>query len=543
MTEAKAELILKNGRIWRGAGLGVTEALAAADGVIMATGADDEVGALAGPDTVTIDLRGRLAIPGFYDAHMHLLPLGLTLGEIDARPAAAPTMDALIDRVRRHVADLAPGAWAFGRGYDHHLIAERRHPTRDDLDAAAPDNPVYIKRTCGHMGVANSAALALAGVDQGSAQPPGGHIERRDGRPTGLLQERAQQCIFDVMPPPSSDALTAAVEDASRLMLAQGITSAMDAGVGMRAGFAEYRAYARARDEGRLPMRAYLCLVGGPNGIVEEAYAEGLVTGVGDEWLKVGPIKIFTDGSAGGRTAAMREAYVGDDCDCGMFLFGDDDMNDMAMDYHVKGYQLGVHAIGDAAIDQTLAAVGRAMAAHPVVDRRHRIEHCGFIHPEQIAEMVRLGMVPVPQPIFIHQFGDAYVEVLGEERPASAYPMASWIAAGLKPAASTDAPVSDYNPFLNGYATLTRAAASGRVIGADQCIGIEAALTAMTYNGAYAGFSETTRGTIETGKLADIAVIDTDLLRANPDEIRAAQADLTVLGGDVVHDRLGEASS
>ena len=540
MTEGKADLILKNGRIWRGAGLGVAEALAAGDGVIVATGGNDDIDGLAGPATETIDLRGRLAIPGFYDAHMHLLPLGLTLGEIDARPKVAPTIDALIEQVRGHVADLAPGAWAFGRGYDHFLIAEKRHPTRDDLDAAAPDNPVYIKRTCGHMGVANSAALAAAGINQGTPQPPGGHIEQRDGRPTGLLQERAQQLIFDVMPPPSMDALVAGIEDGSRLMLAQGITSAMDAGVGMRAGFAEYRAYARARDEGRLPMRAYLCFVGGPNGIVEQAFAEGLVTGVGDERLKIGPIKIFTDGSAGGRTAAMRDAYVGDDCDCGMFLFGDDDMNDMAMDYHVKGYQLGVHAIGDAAIDQTLTAVGRAMAAHPVVDRRHRIEHCGFIHPEQIAEMVRLGMVPAPQPIFIHQFGDAYVEMLGDERPATAYPMASWIAAGLRPAASTDAPVSDFNPFLNLYAMLTRSAASGRVIGAHQCISVEAALTAMTYNGAYAGFSETTRGTLEAGKLADIAVIDTDLLSANPDEIREAQADLTVLGGDLVHDRMGE---
>ena len=540
MTEGKADLILKNGRIWRGAGLGVAEALAVGDGVIVATGGNDDIDGLAGPATETIDLRGRLAIPGFYDAHMHLLPLGLTLGEIDARLKVAPTIDALIEQVRGHVADLAPGAWAFGRGYDHHLIPERRHPTRDDLDAAAPDNPVYIKRTCGHMGVANSAALALAGINQGTPQPPGGHIEQRDGRPTGLLQERAQQLIFDVMPPPSMDALVAGIEDGSRLMLAQGITSAMDAGVGMRAGFAEYRAYARARDEGRLPMRAYLCFVGGPNGIVEQAFAEGLVTGVGDERLKIGPIKIFTDGSAGGRTAAMRDAYVGDDCDCGMFLFGDDDMNDMAMDYHVKGYQLGVHAIGDAAIDQTLTAVSRAMAAHPVVDRRHRIEHCGFIHPEQIAEMVRLGMVPAPQPIFIHQFGDAYVEMLGDERPATAYPMASWIAAGLRPAASTDAPVSDFNPFLNLYAMLTRSAASGRVIGAHQCIGVEAALTAMTYNGAYAGFSETTRGTLEAGKLADIAVIDTDLLSANPDEIREARADLTVLGGDLVHDRMGE---
>lgn len=542
MTDAKADLVLKNGRIWCGADAGFRDALVVANGRVMAAGAAADIDGLAGADTRAIDLCGRLAVPGFCDAHMHLLPLGLAQRELDVRPESAPNMAALLDRVRERAQGLAPGAWVYGRGYDHFLMPERRHPSRDELDRAAPDNPVYLKRCCGHMAVANSRALELAGVDEASPQPAGGHIESRDGRLTGLFQERAMGLVAAVIPTPSDDELVAGIEDGGRLLLAQGITSAMDAGVGMRAGMAEIDAYERAHREGRLPVRAYLCLVGGPGGIVEPAFARGLVTGVGDERMKIGPVKVFTDGSAGGRTAAMRAPYLGGDGGHGIFCYSDDEVNAMALDYHAKGYQLAVHAIGDAAIDQTLAAVDKALIAVPAGNRRHRIEHCGFIHPGQIAEMRRLGMVPAPQPVFLHQFGDAYVDVLGEERPSHAYPMASWIAAGLRPAMSSDAPVSDYNPFLNLYAALTRASASGRVIGPAERIGVAEALTAMTANGAYACFGEGERGTLEPGMAADIAVLSADVFEIEPGEILETRADLTFLDGKVVHDRLGEAA-
>ncbi|MFQ5958950.1 MAG: amidohydrolase [Alphaproteobacteria bacterium] len=538
MNDTKAQTILTGGRIWCGARAGFAQALAIRDGRVAAVASNAD--GLAGPGTRSIDLRGRLAVPGFYDAHMHLLPLGLAQREVDVRPEAAPTMDDLIARVRERAAGLAPGEWIYGRGYDHFLLPGRRHPSRDALDRAAPDNPVYLKRCCGHMGVANTRALELAGIDEATPEPDGGHIGREDGRLTGLLQERAQGAVFAAMPPPSPDDLVAAIEDGGRRLLSNGITSAMDAGVGMRAGFAEIEAYRRALSERRLPVRAYLCLLGGPEGIVEEAHARGLVTGAGDERMKVGPVKLFTDGSAGGRTAAMREPYLGDDGGRGIFCYADEEVNAMALDYHAKGYQLGVHAIGDAAIDQTLAAVRSALDKAPAEGRRHRIEHCGYIHSEQIAEMKRLGMVPVPQPVFMYQFGDAYVDVLGEARPASAYPMASWIRAGLRPAMSSDAPVSDFSPFLNLYAALTRASATGRVLGADERIGVADALTAMTYNGAYASFDERGRGTLEAGKAADVAVLSDDVFRIDLEEILETRADLTLLAGEVVHDRLGE---
>ena len=206
MTDAKADLILNNGRIWCGAEVGFHEALAISNGRITVAGRTTDIGGLAGPATETIDLRGRLAVPGFCDAHMHLLPLGLAQREVDVRPETAPDMAALLDRVRERAQSLTPGAWVYGRGYDHHLIPERRHPSRDDLDRAAPDHPVYLKRCCGHMAVANSRALEIAGIDETTPQPEGGNIECRDGRLTGLFQERAMGLVTTVIPLPSDDA-------------------------------------------------------------------------------------------------------------------------------------------------------------------------------------------------------------------------------------------------------------------------------------------------------------------------------------------------
>ncbi len=540
MSNHKATLILRDGRIWRGAGRGFTEALAVTGGQVTAAGDWSGLEGLAGNETKIVDLAGRVVIPGFCDAHMHLLPLGLAQRDVDVRPETTPDIAAIVYAVRQRVATTPPGGWVVGRGYDHFLTPEKRHPLREELDIVAPDNPIYLRRCCGHMGVANSAALRAAGIDEASPQPSGGHRELQNGRLTGLLQERAQEAVYAAMPDATQEELIRAIEEGGQLLTAQGITSAMDAGVGMRDGFGDMEAYQAAYKTGRLPVRTYLCLLGGPSGIVEEAHGKGLVTGVGDSYMKIGPVKIFTDGSAGGRTAAMHEPYLGEPDNKGIFVFSDDEVNDMVMDAHTKGYQLAVHAIGDAAIDQTLAAVRGALEASPAEDRRHRIEHCGFISLAQIAEMKRLGMMPAPQPVFMHQFGDAYVEVLGEERSATAYPMASWTKAGLHPAASTDSPVSDFNPFNNLRATLTRRTTGGAVLGADECLDLETALTAMTWNGAYASFDEDSRGTLDDGMLADMAVLSSDIFVAEPDAIAETKADFTIIDGAVVHDRLGE---
>lgn len=547
MASTPADTILTGGRVFLGRSRRPATALAIRDGRLLALGSDDEMAALAGPATLTVDLRGRTATPGLFEAHLHLLPLGLTMTEVDLRPAQARTLQALLGRIRDRVGTARPGEWILARGYDQFELDVKRHPFREELDAVAPDNPVYVVRACGHVAVANSAALALAGIDESTPVPQGGAIERQNGRLTGLLAETGRNKLKAVLPDPTEEELVAAIERAGDACLSFGITSVMDAAVGMRAGMREIGAYHAAKAAGRLPVRTNMCLLGGPGGILDAAHAEGLVTGLGDDMLSVGPVKIFTDGSAGGRTAAMRVPYLpdahGNKDETGLMLLKDEEMAALVRDYHARGYQLAVHAIGDAAIEQTLDAMEAALAEMPDGERRHRVEHCGFNSPEQIDRMVRLGIEPVPQPIFMYDFGDLYVSVLGPERSATAYPMRRWIEAGLKPAASSDAPVCWIDPFPNLYTMLTRRTSRGTVLGPDQAIGLDEAITAYTEFGAFVNKAETRVGRLEPGMLADVAVFSRDLSAASPDEIlHDTRCDLTLCGGKVVFDRSGEAS-
>ena len=540
MAYPKADLVLRGGPIFRSLQSATVDALALRSGRVLAGGRGDEIEPLIGPATRVVELRGRSAVPGFNDAHQHLLSLGRSMMQVNLRPGVVSTLDELLSTIKAHVERAPARAWVVGGRYDHYYLDVKRHPLREELDRVAPDNPVFIKRTCGHMGVANSKALALAGIDETTAQPPGGHIEKRQERLTGLLQERAQEMMLSRVPPVSVETLIDAIELAGQHMLSRGVTSVMDAAVGGVQGFDDYLAYQEARRLGRLPVRAYLAIYGGPGGIMEQCMGQGIKTGDGDEHLKVGPAKIFTDGSAGGRTAAMRAPYLGDSPDRGIFLYSDEDLDELVGRYHEAGYQIAIHAIGDAAIDQALAAYARALDRSPGDDRRHRIEHCGYIVPEHIDIMVKRGIFPAPQPVFLYDFGDLYLEVLGEARSAGCYPMRTWMQHGLHPAASSDAPVCAANVMTNLYAMMTRKTAKGIVLGEGERLDLPEALSASTYNGAYLSFSEPLKGTLAEGQLADLAVTSRDLFSADPEEILASQIDITLLEGDIVYDRLQE---
>lgn len=541
MAHFKADTVLLNGRVFCGLAEGCAQGLAIRAGRVLAAGSGDALAPLIGPSTVAIDLRGRLAAPGLYDAHQHLLPVGLGAAELDVRPGQAPTLDALLETIRMRAASLPIGEWLVARGYDQSRLDVRRHPTRDELDAVAPHNPVHLVRSCGHVSIVNSFALRVARVDERTAAPPGGIIEQRDGRLTGLFAESARDRIKAVLPPISDADLVAAIERAGRLCLSFGITSVMDAAVGIKSGWREIAAYQSARRSGRLPLRVNQCLLGGPKGIAERAHAEGLVTGAGDDTLSIGPAKLFADGSPGARTAALSEPYEGEPSNRGMLLLGDEELNGLVREHHARGWQLAIHAMGDRAIDQVLDAYELALGERPDPDRRHRIEHCTFVRPDQIARMARLGVQPVPQPVFLHDHGELYVSVAGAARTAASHPMRSWLDAGLKPAASTDAPVSGFDPFASLYAMVARRSSAGRPLGDGQALSMAEALAASTEHGAFVNRAEQHRGRLVPGTAADVAVFSRDLLAAAPEEVLHDTAcDLTLLDGVVVHDRLGE---
>lgn len=532
-----ADLVLQNGPVYLGLKEGYASAVALWAGKVLATGTPADMAPLIGPGTKVIDLAGRMATPGLYEAHLHLLPLGLTMKELDIRPRFVRTLDGLLEMIAQAAAKAKPGEWILARGYDHFELDVKRHPHRTELDRAAPDNPVYIVRACGHLSVANSLALKLAGVDEKTPVPAGGAIEQVNGVLTGLMAENGRDAVKKVIPDPTDEELVAAIERAGRYCNSFGITSVMDAAVGMRSRYREVAAYRTAQRTGRLPVRTNMCLLGGHNGIVEQCFADGLVTGAGDDWLSVGPVKIFTDGSAGGRTAAMSLPYLGEPETTGIFCLTDDEMDALTRDYHAKGYQLAVHAIGDAAIEQTLNAMENGLNDHPDADRRHRIEHCGFNSKEQIARMVRLGIEPVPQPVFIYDFGDLYLSVLEQERVDACYPMRDWIEAGLKPAASSDAPVCDANIWPNIYTMLTRKTARGTVISPDQNLTIDEVISAYTEFGAYVNRCEDSRGRLLPGMAADIAIFSRDLSTATPEQLlHETRCDMTIIAGKVVYE-------
>ena len=536
----KADMVLQNGPVWCGRNEGIAEAVAIWQGRILATGRESEIASLIGPSTRVIDLQGRLATPGLNDSHLHLVSLGLMMDWVDAKPSAAPTLDALLAGIRARADQVRPGEWILARGYDQTKLDVKRHPLREELDRAAPDNPVMVVRTCGHVSVCNSLALKLAGIDENSPTPPGGLIEQRDGRLTGLLAENAREPVWAAIPSSSEEQLVSAIERGGRHLLSYGITSCMDAAVGQRGAFGEISAYHRAKREGRLPVRTWLTLLGDPGrSVVPKCYEAGLISGTGDDMLTVGAVKLFLDGSAGGRTAWMSKPYLGDDQTTGVKILSDDELNELVMDIHAKGYQLACHAIGDAAIEQLITAYERALSAMPDPDRRHRIEHCGFSTPEQHRRMVKAGIYPCPQQVFIYDFGDAYVSVLGEERGLSSYPFKTWFDLGLKPATGSDAPVCEPDPFPNFYAMLTRKTWKGTVMDAGQRVSIADALQAYTEFGAFSQKMENVKGRLVPGQLADVAVFSRNLLNATPEDILDnTHCDLTIRGGAIVHDRL-----
>ncbi|WP_441278733.1 amidohydrolase [Tardiphaga sp. 172_B4_N1_3] len=540
----KPSLILTGGRVFCGLNEGFVEAIAIASGHVLATGSAETIAELAGPDTRIIELAGRTAIPGLNDAHMHLLPLGLTMTEINLRPeTGANSIGEILRRVAEKAKTAKPGEWINGRGYDHYELAEKRHPTAEELDQVAPNNPVYLKRTCGHVAVINTQAMRVAGIGHNTPQPDGGIIERRDNKLTGLLAERALRLIVDAAPKPSAERLRDAIDRASRFMLEQGFTSVMDAAVGMAAGMDEIDAYEHLAKSNTLPIRTWVCIYGNTDGIGDQAHAAGYRFGREVGLLRYGAMKVFGDGSAGGLTAAMSEPYlVGDPDNRGIFCYTDKEMHDYLAHYHNLGYQLAIHAIGDAAIEQVLSGIEKAgTAENPILSRRHRIEHCGFLSDSQIARMAAAGIDPVPQPVFMYEFGDLYITNLGQARTDVAYPMRKWFDAGLHPAASSDAPVSTTDPFKNLFTMTTRMSNRHTLLGEGQKLSMAEAIHAYTYFGAYTQFAEDRMGRLVPGQLADIAVLSHDVFTVSPEEVeKDTRCDLTILGGDVVFDRLGQ---
>ena len=493
------------------------------------------------PAARTVDLDGAVVMPGFHDAHNHMAWFGLSLAEVDLR---VPTLEALYDAVAARAATLGPEEWVVGAGYDENKLGA--HPDRDALDRAAGGRRVWLKHTSGHMCTVNGPLLADLGLAEAPVDVPGGLVVvDDDGRPTGLLQEQAQQLLNALVLPYPVSQLVDAIERAGRVYLSQGLTSVVEAGVGggwIGKSPVEVAAYQAARDADRLPLRVELMvaadalhpLAGHATDDLGVGLDLGIRTGLGDDRLRIGPTKVFSDGSLIGHTCALSEEFADTPGERGYLQDTADALRARILDAHRSGWRVATHAIGDAAIDLVLDAYEEAQRRWPRPDVRHRIEHFGVSRPDQVARCARLGVVPVPQGRFVGEIGDGMLRALGPQRAGWAYRYRSLLDAGVVVPGSSDRPVVDGHPLLGMHDMVNRRTDSGADCGPDEAVSGLEALTAYTLGSAYASHTERDRGTIAVGKLADLAVLDEDPATCDPARIRDIEVLRTYLGGQEV---------
>ena len=501
---------------------------------IVSVGSDDEILRQAGDSVEVIDLDGKTVLPGFVDCHAHPMGFGQALMRVDCRTPPMRSIGDIVEEVRKAAAEKSDGEWILGRGYDDFKLAEKRNPNRWDLDKAAPKNPVLLTRLCGHVSVANSLALELAGISKDTEDPEGGEIDRdpETGEPTGVLRGGARAPLREIMPQTSFADLKRGIMLASEEFLARGVTSVSDAGV---RNPLNVKAYIAAKEEG-MPLRVNMMM---SRGVLEHLSELGLETGFGGEGLRIGAIKMVFDGSFSGRTAAMTKPFVDTPENSGILYMTQEELDEGVRASHEAGFQVGIHAIGDRAITGVLDAYEKALAKKPKQDHRFRIEHCGINSHEIVARIKEMGVIPVPQPIFLYGEGESYRAGLEPGNLKWAYPVKTWLDAGITVAMSSDCPATSgaelISPLLGIYVAVNRKTDAGLELGPEQCITVEEALRAYTMGGAYATFEEEEKGSIEPGKLADLAVLSRDPTEVDTEDVKDIEVEMTIVGGRVVY--------
>ncbi len=555
------------------------EAIALAGNRVLAMGSSADMRALAGADADHINLRGRAVLPGLIDSHNHLLSTGLNLDAVDL--SAARTVDDVLTAVRERAGAMPAGDWVVTSSRWHETgLAEGRFPTRRELDAVAPAHPVLIRRG-GHNVVANSAALRLGGVDESTPNPPGGTYVRRDGALTGhIIGAPAYSRVVSRVPAPDEARMTEAIKAASDRYAAAGLTGVIEPGLAPD-GIAAFR---RAHAKGLLAVRAVLMervtpgvteadrerldltprppsprgrggterlrVSGDDAGNSGGSYAPGSDRGEaapggtgtfaadGDAVLRVGGIKIVADG--GVETNYVREPYAFADDPAaprGKPQVSLENLTAVCRWAARSGRQLGIHCVGDAAVDLVLDAFETVNAELSIAPLRWTLIHMTLAHPEQFARARRLGLALTVQQPLIYALGAGWVKYWGPERAGRASPMRAYAASGLPVGGGSDSPVTPYEPLLGIWSSVTRATEFAGVLGPEWGCTVEQALWMYTRGSAYCSFDEGRRGQLAPGFLADLTVLAADPLAVAVDELPALPVEMTVMDGRTVYER------
>jgi predicted amidohydrolase YtcJ len=491
-----------------------------------------------------IDAGGATVVPGFNDVHAHSVWFGL--GLMEANLGTATSLEDVYGTIADAAASLAPDEWVVASGYSPLLLGGRQ-PDRDRLDAAAAGRPVWIKHSSGHACTLNGVALERVSDSVDLAAPIDGGVVvlDGDGRPTGLLEENAMRLVQDIMLPYPLETIERALDLATSRYLSEGITSVTDAGIaGGWIGYSprEFAAYQNARDKGLLSVRMQPMMVldalhavpGHDTDPDSKGLDAGIRTGLGDDWLRLGPVKIFSDGSLLGSTAYMTEEYLGCPHNHGYLQMSAEDLRASALKAYRAGWAIAMHAIGDHAVDHAIDIIIEAQESYGLNGLPNRIEHGGVVRPEQLDRIAGAGIVLVPQPHFITEFGDGMAGLLGPERTAWSYRAKSLLAHGAVLPGSSDRPVSNGRPLDVMQSFVERLTPSGAVYGPEERISAAEALSAYTTGSAAATGTAHIKGRLAPGYLADLVFLDQDPTVVAPSDIGSTKVLATMVDGRIL---------
>ena len=529
------DLIIVNGVVHTmDANRPTVDAVAIYGNKIVAVGTSKEINKLAGSGTRVIDAKKRLVLPGFNDSHTHFLSGGFQLSSVDLRDANTPQEFA--ERIRRFAAARPAGRWITGGDWDHERWPEAKLPTKELIDSFTSETPVFVSRLDGHMALANSLALRLAGVTKQTLDPPGGVIVRdpKTGEPTGILKDAAQSFVWKVVAPSSFEEKLAAARAASEYAAKLGVTSVQDMSAGTDVGV-----YQTLLDRGELKTRIYAVA---PLPAWERLANTGVRAHFGSAMLRVGGLKGFADGSLGSTTALFYEPYRDDPSTSG--IAGDEMYPEGAMLKRVQGadrvgLQILIHAIGDRANDLILSIYEQVEHENGDRDRRFRIEHAQHLRAQDIPRFARDRVIASMQPYHAIDDGRWAEKRIGRERAKTTYAFRSLLDAGATLALGTDWTVAPLNPLLTVYAAVTRRTLDGKNPKGwvpEQKISVEEAVRAYTVGSAYAEFQEEVKGSITPGKLADLVILSKDIFKIDPKEIENVKVLTTIVDGRVVYE-------
>lgn len=512
----------------------VVEAMVAANGRIVALGDQAEMKALAPADAEVIDLKGAVAFPGFYDCHNHLVLYSYLLSSLDMTPAKVSSVADIVALVKGAAERTPAGEWIKGFGFIDYALTDHRYPTRRDLDPISPANPIVLYHTSFHACVLNSKALEIFGIDKSTAPMVGGEIEREaDGSPSGVLHDANMMAVLNNLFDQDLAKMTAAEKaemmSAGTARFAQlGLVGAADALVTP----SSITAYQDALQAGALNIRVYTMHLADR---AEDLIKSGLRTGLGDDWLRIGPIKVFADGGMSNRTAAMFDPYVTPPGSTGLVVTTREQMIDRMAVCDAAGFQVAVHSQGDRAISDTLDAYESVLGPKSDNPLRHRIEHGGCLFPDLLKRAAAMSVPVAVQPAMFSILADGWIEAYGPEKAGMIYPYRDMLDAGIVLGGSSDCPVIGQDPRLALRNAVLRRSPSGAELNQNQAISVDEMIRAYTIGSAYMVHNEKSAGTLEPGKLADLTVFEKDPRKIPVEEIVDLPITMTVIDGQVAH--------